>query len=383
MITRAAIARAPGAPLEIVRLRLADPGAHEALVEIKAAAICAADAFSRSGADPEGVFPILLGHEGVGVVRAIGRQVRTLRIGDHVLLSPPAECRACAYCLHPKTNLCQAVRGLPRNARRVGVSEAFQTLDGAPIHRRSPASSFANFTVAPEATLLRIRDDAPFEMVCAMGCEACASLGGLFRPDRVRPGARCVIFGFGPSGPALIDALRGAGALSVICVAADPQARARARDAGACAALAPDPDRRSGGGVGGGIAGLGLAGEVASLTEGRVDYTFETTGRVAAMRDALEIARAGWGETLIVAVAPAIDAKPGAALEGRAWSASALGAPHEGTAPRPEATRLIDWMMEGTLSLDDARTHPLPLDRVNEGFDLLRDDADLRPILVY
>ena len=226
MITRAAIARAPGAPFEVVELQLADPGAHEALVEIRAAAICEADAFTRSGADPEGAFPVLLGNEGVGVVRAVGAKVRSLEPGDHVLLAPPAECRSCEYCLHPKTNLCQAVRGAPRTARRAGVSAAFRTLDGAPIHRRSPAASFANFTVAPEASLVKINRDAPLDAVCAMGCEACASLGGVFHPERVAPGSRCVIFGFGAHGAALIGALRRAEARCVICVDPDPQTRA-------------------------------------------------------------------------------------------------------------------------------------------------------------
>ncbi|HUF87545.1 MAG TPA: S-(hydroxymethyl)glutathione dehydrogenase/class III alcohol dehydrogenase [Thermohalobaculum sp.] len=370
MRTRAAVAFEAGKPLEITDVEVAGPKAGEVMVEIKATGICHTDEFTLSGADPEGAFPAILGHEGAGVVVEVGEGVRSLKQGDHVIPLYTPECRECEYCLNPKTNLCQAIRATQGQGVMPDGSSRFSTTDGEKILHYMGCSTFANHTVLPEIALAKVREDAPFDKICYIGCGVTTGIGAVINTAKVEPGSNCVVFGLGGIGLNVIQGLRLVGADMIVGVDLNPRRKAHAERFGMTHFVNPREIEGD------------LVPYLVDLTGGGADYSFECIGNVATMRQALECAHKGWGESVIIGVAPAgaeISTRPFQLVTGRVWRGTAFG----GARGRTEVPRIVDWYMQGKIEIDPMITHTLSLERINEGFELMRKGESIRSVVVY
>ncbi|MEJ7668159.1 MAG: S-(hydroxymethyl)glutathione dehydrogenase/class III alcohol dehydrogenase [Casimicrobiaceae bacterium] len=369
MDVRAAVAHEAGAPLTIESVRLEGPKSGEVLVEIKATGICHTDAYTLSGDDPEGLFPAILGHEGAGVVVEVGAGVTSLQPGDHVIPLYTPECRQCEYCLSRKTNLCQAIRATQGKGLMPDGTSRF-SLDGQMLHHYMGTSTFANFTVVPEIALARIRDDAPFDKVCYIGCGVTTGIGAVLNTARVEPGAKVVVFGLGGIGLNVIQGARLAGADMIVGVDINPAREALARKFGMTHFVNPTDVEGD------------LVPYLVNLTKGGADYTFECIGNVDIMRQALECCHKGWGVSVIIGVAGAgqeIRTRPFQLVTGRVWKGSAFG----GARGRTDVPRIVDWYMEGKIAIDDLITHVLPLPRINDGFALMHEGKSIRSVVTF
>ena len=369
MKTRAAVAHKPGAPLTIETVDVEGPKAGEVLVEIKATGICHTDEFTLSGADPEGLFPSIMGHEGAGVVVEIGAGVTTLRKGDHVIPLYVPECRQCEYCVSGKTNLCQAIRVTQGQGVMPDGSSRFR-LGAAKLNHYMGTSTFANHTVVPEIALAKIREDAPFDKVCYIGCGVTTGIGAVINTAKVEPGANVVVFGLGGIGLNVIQGARMAGASMIVGVDINPARKPLAAKFGMTHFVDP---REAGG---------DLAAHLVSLTGGGADYSFECIGNVDVMRAALECCHKGWGVSVIIGVAGAgqeIRTRPFQLVTGRVWKGTAFG----GAKGRRDVPKIVDWYMEGKINIDDLITHQLKLEEINKGFELMREGKSIRSVVVF
>ncbi|KFL36573.1 S-(hydroxymethyl)glutathione dehydrogenase/class III alcohol dehydrogenase [Arenimonas donghaensis] len=369
MKVKAAVAHKAGAPLTIETVDLEGPRAGEVLVELKATGVCHTDEFTLSGADPEGLFPAILGHEGAGVVVDVGPGVSTLKKGDHVIPLYTPECRQCEYCLNPKTNLCQAIRSTQGQGLMPDGSSRF-SLDGKPVLHYMGTSTFAQYTVVPEIALAKIREDAPFDKVCYIGCGVTTGIGAVIFTAKVEVGAKVVVFGLGGIGLNVIQGARLAGADRIVGVDLNPGREAMARKFGMTHFVNPKDVEGD------------LVPYLVSLTKGGADYTFECIGNVQVMRQALECAHKGWGTSVIIGVAPAgaeISTRPFQLVTGRNWRGSAFG----GARGRSDVPKIVDWYMEGKIDIDSLITHTMPLEKINDAFDLMHRGESIRSVVVY
>ncbi len=370
MEVRAAVAVGAGKPLEVTTVNLEGPRAFEVLVEVKATGICHTDEFTLSGADPEGLFPAILGHEGAGVVVEVGPGVTSLKPGDHVIPLYTPECRSCEYCLNPKTNLCQSIRSTQGQGLMPDGSSRFTTLDGDPILHYMGTSTFANYTVVPEIALAKIRPDAPFDKVCYIGCGVTTGIGAVINTAKAEIGCRGIVFGLGGIGLNVIQGLRLAGADQIVGVDLNPDKKEMAERFGMTDFVNPsevDGD---------------LVAYLVNLTKGGADYTFDATGNVNVMRTALESAHKGWGESIIIGVAPAgaeISTRPFQLVTGRVWKGTAFG----GARGRTDVPKIVDWYMDGKIEIDPMITHTMPLEDINKGFDLMHAGESIRSVVIY
>lgn len=366
--TKAAVAFAAGQPLSIETVDLAPPAAGEVLVEMKATGICHTDAYTLSGADPEGLFPAILGHEGAGIVREVGAGVSTLKPGDHVIPLYTPECRKCKFCLSGKTNLCGAIRDTQGQGLMPDGSSRF-SLNGEPLFHYMGTSTFANFTVVPEIALAKIREDAPFDKVCYIGCGVTTGLGAVMNTAKVEAGASVAVFGLGGIGLNVVQGARLAGAERIIGVDLNPQRRTLAEQFGMTDFINPtDVD--------------GVVEAIVELTDGGVDYSFECIGNTDVMRQALECCHKGWGESIIIGVAAAgreIATRPFQLVTGRVWRGTAFG----GAKGRTDVPQIVDWYMDGKINIDDLITHTFSLDEINAGFDVMHSGESIRSVVVY
>ena len=370
MKTTAAVALEAGKPLEIMEVTLDGPRAGEVLVEIKATGLCHTDEFTRSGADPEGAFPAILGHEGAGVVLEVGEGVTSVEPGDHVIPLYTPECRQCEYCLNPKTNLCQAIRSTQGQGVMPDGTSRFSMTDGTPILHYMGCSTFSNHTVLPEIALAKVRKDAPFDKICYIGCGVTTGLGAVMNTAKVEIGSRAIVFGLGGIGLNVIQGLRLAGADQIVGVDLNPDKEKMARHFGLTDFVNPKD-----------VTG-DLVGHLVELTGGGADYTFDATGNVDVMRTALESAHKGWGESVIIGVAPAgaeISTRPFQLVTGRVWRGTAFG----GARGRTDVPRIVDWYMDGKIEIDPMITHTLKLDEINRGFELMHEGESIRSVVVY
>jgi len=369
MDVRAAVAHAAGAPLAIETVQLEGPKAGEVLIEVKASGICHTDEFTRSGADPEGLFPAILGHEGAGVVADVGPGVTTLRRGDHVVPLYIPECRQCKSCLSRKTNLCTAIRATQGKGVMPDGTSRF-SLHGKPLHHYMGCSTFANFTVMPEIAVAKIREDAPFDKVCYIGCGVTTGIGAVINTAKVEPGANVVVFGLGGIGLNVVQGARLAGADRIIGVDLNPAREALARKFGMTHFVNPSDVRGE------------LVPWLVELTGGGADYSFECIGNVDVMRQALECCHRGWGVSVIIGVAGAgqeIRTRPFQLVTGRTWKGTAFG----GARGRTDVPRIVDWYMDGKINIDDLITHQMPLESINDGFDLMLKGESIRSVVIY
>jgi S-(hydroxymethyl)glutathione dehydrogenase/alcohol dehydrogenase len=369
MKTRAAVAFEKGKPLEIHEVDLEGPKDGEVLVEIKATGICHTDEFTLSGADPEGIFPTILGHEGAGVVVDVGPGVKSLKKGDHVIPLYTPECRECEYCLNPKTNLCQAIRATQGQGLMPDGSSRF-SLDGKPIYHYMGTSTFANHTVVPEIALAKIREDAPFDRVCYIGCGVTTGIGAVINTAKVEPGSNAIVFGLGGIGLNVIQGLRLVGANMIVGVDLNNDKKEWGEKFGMTHFVNPkevDGD---------------LTQHLVELTGGGGDYTFECIGNVDVMRVALEAAHKGWGESIIIGVAGAgkeISTRPFQLVTGRSWRGTAFG----GASGRTDVPKIVDWYMDGKIQIDPMITHTLKLEDINKGFNLMHAGESIRSVVVF
>jgi S-(hydroxymethyl)glutathione dehydrogenase/alcohol dehydrogenase len=369
MKTRAAVARAPGTLLSLETVDIAGPKAGEVMVEIKATGICHTDEYTLSGADPEGLFPAILGHEGAGIVVEVGAGVTSLKAGDHVIPLYTPECRNCKSCLSRKTNLCTAIRATQGKGVMPDGTSRF-SCEGETVMHYMGCSTFANFTVLPEIALAKVRADAPFEKICYIGCGVTTGIGAVFNTAKVQPGDNVIIFGLGGIGLNVIQGARIAGADKIIGVDLNNGRKAMAEKFGMTHFVNP--------------AELGeeLVPYLVNLTDGGADYSFECIGNVKVMRQALESCHRGWGTSIIIGVAGAgqeIATRPFQLVTGRTWKGTAFG----GARGRSDVPRIVDWYMEGKINIDDLITHVLPFERINEGFELMRRGESIRSVVVY
>ena len=369
MDVRAAVAHAAGAPLVIETVQLDGPKAGEVLIEIKATGICHTDEFTRSGGDPEGLFPAILGHEGAGIVVDVGPGVTTVKRGDHVIPLYTPECRQCKSCLSRKTNLCTAIRATQGKGVMPDGTSRF-SLNGKPLYHYMGCSTFANFTVLPEIAVAKIREDAPFEKVCYIGCGVTTGIGAVINTAKVEPGANVVIFGLGGIGLNVVQGARMAGADMIIGVDINPAREPLARKFGLTHFVNPKEVKGD------------IVGHLVELTKGGADYSFECIGNVELMRQALECCHRGWGVSVIIGVAGAgqeIRTRPFQLVTGRVWKGTAFG----GARGRTDVPKIVDWYMDGKINIDDLITHVLPLDRINEGFDLMHAGKSIRAVVTF
>ncbi|RKT10371.1 S-(hydroxymethyl)glutathione dehydrogenase/alcohol dehydrogenase [Paraburkholderia sp. RAU2J] len=369
MDVRAAVALKSGAPLSIETVQLAGPRAGEVLVEIKATGVCHTDAFTLSGDDPEGVFPAILGHEGAGVVVEVGDGVKSLKPGDHVIPLYTPECRQCEFCLSRKTNLCQAIRSTQGRGLMPDGTSRF-TLNGEPVLHYMGTSTFANYTVVPEIALAKIREDAPFDKVCYIGCGVTTGIGAVLYTAKVEVGSRVIVFGLGGIGLNVIQGARLAGADMIVGVDINPVRKALAEKFGMTHFVNPKE-------IDGDIVQY-----LIGLTGGGADYTFECVGNPTLMRQALEACHKGWGVSTVIGVAGAgqeISTRPFQLVTGRVWRGSAFG----GARGRTDVPKIVDWYMEGKINIDDLITHVMPLERINEAFDLMREGKSIRSVVTF
>ena len=370
MRTRAAVALAAGKPLEIMEVNLEGPKAGEVLVEIKATGLCHTDEFTRSGADPEGAFPAILGHEGAGIVLEVGPGVTSLKPGDHVIPLYTPECRECEYCLNPKTNLCQKIRSTQGAGVMPDGTSRFSMLDGTPILHYMGCSTFSNHTVLPEIALAKVRKDAPFDKICYIGCGVTTGIGAVINTAKVEIGSRAIVFGLGGIGLNVIQGLRLAGADQIVGVDLNPSKAVMGKRFGMTDFVNPAEVKGD------------LVGHLVELTRGGADYTFDATGNVNVMRTALESAHKGWGESIIIGVAPAgaeISTRPFQLVTGRSWRGTAFG----GARGRTDVPKIVDWYMDGKIEIDPMITHTMGLEDINKGFDLMHEGKSIRAVVVY
>jgi S-(hydroxymethyl)glutathione dehydrogenase / alcohol dehydrogenase len=369
MDVRAAVAHAPGQPLSIETIQLQGPQAGEVLVEIKATGICHTDAYTLSGADPEGLFPAVLGHEGAGVVVEVGAGVTSLKPGDHVIPLYVPECRNCDYCLSLKTNLCQAIRITQGRGQMPNGSSRFSS-KGQALYHYMGTSTFANYTVVPEIALAKIRPDAPFDKVCYIGCGVTTGIGAVINTAKVEPGANVVVFGLGGIGLNVLQGCRMAGANKIVGVDINPNRRELAETFGMTHFVNPKEVEGD------------LVPYLVDLTGGGADYSFECIGNVDVMRQALECCHKGWGVSVIIGVAGAgqeIRTRPFQLVTGRVWKGTAFG----GARGRTDVPKIVDWYMDGKINIDDLITHTLPLEQINEGFELMHRGESIRTVVTF
>jgi len=369
MDVKAAVAFKAGDPLKIETVQLDGPRHGEVLVEIKATGICHTDEFTRSGADPEGVFPAILGHEGAGVVVDVGPGVTSLRKGDHVIPLYTPECRQCKACLSRKTNLCTAIRSTQGKGLMPDGTSRF-SINGEPIFHYMGSSTFANFTVVPEIALAKIREDAPFDKVCYIGCGVTTGIGAVINTAKVEPGSKVVVFGLGGIGLNVIQGARMVGADMIVGVDINPNREALARKFGLTHFVNPKEISED------------LVPYLINLTDGGADYSFECVGNVELMRQALECCHRGWGVSTIIGVAGAgkeIHTRPFQLVTGRIWKGSAFG----GARGRTDVPKIVDWYMEGRINIDDLITHVMPLEQINTGFDLMHSGESIRSVVTF
>jgi S-(hydroxymethyl)glutathione dehydrogenase/alcohol dehydrogenase len=375
MRTRAAVAIAAGRPLEVMEVELAGPRPGEVMVEIRATGICHTDEFTLSGADPEGLFPAILGHEGAGVVVEVGEGVTSVKKGDHVIPLYTPECRTCPSCLSRKTNLCTAIRATQGKGVMPDGTSRFTTLDGDPILHYMGCSTFANHTVLPEIAVAKVREDAPFDKICYIGCGVTTGIGAVINTAKVEIGAKAAVFGLGGIGLNVIQGLRLAGADMIIGVDINPAKKAMAERFGMTHFVNPKDCEN-------------VVQEIVNLTKtsfdqiGGADYSFDCTGNVKVMRDALECTHRGWGVSVVIGVAPAgaeISTRPFQLVTGRVWKGTAFG----GARGRTDVPRIVDWYMDGKIEIDPMITHTLRLDEINRGFDLMHAGESIRSVVVY
>ncbi len=369
MDVRAAIAFEAGKPLQVETVQLDGPREGEVLVEIKATGICHTDKFTLSGADPEGLFPAILGHEGAGIVQEVGPGVHSVAVGDHVIPLYTPECRECEYCLSRKTNLCQKIRTTQGKGLMPDGTSRFR-YQGRPVLHYMGCSTFANYTVLPEIAVARVRKDAPFDKICYIGCGVTTGVGAVLFTAKVQPGDRVVVFGLGGIGLNVVQGARVAGADQIVGVDINPGRRELAAKFGMTHFVNPKE-----------VSGDVVA-HLVELTGGGADHSFECVGNTTLMRQALECAHKGWGKSTIIGVAGAgqeIGTRPFQLVTGRVWQGSAFG----GARGRTDVPRIVDWYMEGKINIDDLITHTLPLERINEGFDLMARGESIRSVVVY
>ena len=369
MKTRAAIAYAAGRPLEIVTVDLEGPKAGEVLVELKATGVCHTDEFTRSGADPEGLFPSILGHEGAGIIVGVGPGVTSVKTGDHVIPLYTPECRQCKSCLSRKTNLCTAIRATQGKGVMPDGTSRF-SLGKDKVYHYMGCSTFSNFTVLPEIAVAKIREDAPFEKVCYIGCGVTTGIGAVINTAKVEPGANVVVFGLGGIGLNVIQGARLAGANKIIGVDLNPNRKALAEQFGVTHFVNPTEVRDD------------LVAYLVALTDGGADYSFECVGNVNLMRQALECCHRGWGVSVIIGVAGAgqeIKTRPFQLVTGRVWKGTAFG----GARGRTDVPKIVDWYMDKKIAIDPLITHTMPLERINEAFELMHAGTSIRSVVTY
>ena len=369
MDVRAAVAYAANQPLVVETVQLEGPRAGEVLVEIKATGVCHTDAYTLSGMDPEGLFPTVLGHEGAGVVVEVGPGVRSLKPGDHVIPLYTPECRECEYCLSGKTNLCQAIRDTQGRGVMPDGTSRF-SINGTPLYHYMGTSTFANYTVLPEIALAKIREDAPFDKVCYIGCGVTTGIGAVIHTAKVRPGDKVVIFGLGGIGLNVVQGARMAGADMIVGVDINPTKRALAEQFGMTHFVNPKEVEGD------------LVPYLVSLTKGGADFSFECIGNVDLMRQALECCHKGWGTSIIIGVAGSgqeIRTRPFQLVTGRNWRGSAFG----GAKGRTDVPKIVDWYMEGKIHIDEMITHTLPAEEINTAFDLMHKGESIRTVLTF
>ncbi|MGR3757452.1 MAG: S-(hydroxymethyl)glutathione dehydrogenase/class III alcohol dehydrogenase [Tranquillimonas sp.] len=376
MKTRAAVALAAGKPLEVMEVNLAGPQPGEVLVEVMATGICHTDEFTLSGADPEGLFPAILGHEGAGIVREVGAGVTSVKAGDHVIPLYTPECRQCPSCLSRKTNLCTAIRGTQGQGVMPDGTSRFTTLDGDPILHYMGCSTFSNFTVLPEIAVAKVREDAPFDKICYIGCGVTTGIGAVINTARVEIGSTAIVFGLGGIGLNVIQGLRLAGADMIVGVDLNDEKKEWGERFGMTHFVNP---REVGG---------DLVPHLVNLTKrrgdtiGGADYTFDCTGNVTVMRQALESAHRGWGESIVIGVAPAgaeIATRPFQLVTGWVWKGTAFG----GARGRTDVPKIVDWYMDGKIQIDPMITHTLKLEDINKAFDLMHAGESIRSVVVF
>jgi S-(hydroxymethyl)glutathione dehydrogenase/alcohol dehydrogenase len=368
MKTRAAVAFGAGKPLSIETVDLDGPREGEVLVEIHATGICHTDAFTLSGDDPEGAFPAILGHEGAGIVVDTGPGVKSVQNGDHVIPLYTPECRECEFCLNPKTNLCQAIRSTQGQGLMPDGTSRF-SLDGKPLLHYMGCSTFSNYTVLPEIAVAKIREDAPFDKVCYIGCGVTTGIGAVVFTAKVEPGATVAVFGLGGIGLNVVQGARLVGASRIIGVDLNPDREALARRFGMTDFVNASQVKD-------------VTAELISMTRGGVDYSFECIGNVRVMRQALECTHKGWGTSVIIGVAGAgqeISTRPFQLVTGRSWRGTAFG----GARGRTDVPRIVDWYMEGRINIDDLITHTMPLEEINHGFELMHEGKSIRSVVLY
>ena len=369
MDVKAAVAFGSGKPLSIETVQLEAPQSGEVLVEIKATGVCHTDAYTLSGADPEGLFPTILGHEGGGIVAEVGEGVTSVKPGDKVIPLYTPECRQCAYCLSQKTNLCQAIRSTQGKGVMPNGTSRF-SLNGEKLYHYMGTSTFANYTVLPEIAVAKIRDDAPLDKVCLIGCGVTTGLGAVINTAKVEPGSNVVVFGLGGIGLNVIQGAKMVGASKIIGVDLNPDKRQMAESYGMTEFVNPkeiDGD---------------LVEYLVELTGGGADYSFECIGNVKVMRDSLECCHKGWGVSTIIGVAgegEEISTRPFQLVTGRVWKGSAFG----GARGRTDVPTIVDWYMEGKINIDDLVTHTMPIDRINEAFELMHKGESIRSVVTF
>ena len=369
MDIRAAVAWEAGKPLSIETVQLEGPKGNEVLIEVKATGICHTDKFTLSGADPEGLFPAILGHEGAGIVVDVGPDVRSLKKGDHVIPLYTPECRECKSCTSHKTNLCTSIRTTQGKGVMPDGTSRFSK-GGKPIHHYMGCSTFANYTVMPEIAVAKVREDAPFDKICYIGCGVTTGIGAVIFTAKVEPGANVVVFGLGGIGLNVIQGAKMAGADMIVGVDINPAREKLARQFGMTHFVNPKEIKDD------------LVAYLVELTKGGADYSFECVGNTTLMRQALECCHRGWGVSTIIGVAGAgqeISTRPFQLVTGRRWIGSAFG----GARGRTDVPKIVDWYMDRKINIDDLITHVMPLERINDGFDLMARGESIRSVVVY
>jgi S-(hydroxymethyl)glutathione dehydrogenase/alcohol dehydrogenase len=370
MKTRAAVAWKAGEPLTIETIEIDGPKAGEVLVEIKATGICHTDAFTLSGADPEGLFPAILGHEGAGIVREVGPGVTSVKPGDHVIPLYTPECRQCKTCLSRRSNLCTSIRATQGKGVMPDGTSRFRC-DGDPVFHYMGCSTFSNFTVLPEIALAKVREDAPFDKICYIGCGVTTGIGAVIYTAKVWPGANVAVFGLGGIGLNVIQGAKMVGADKIVGIDLNPSKRTMAEKFGMTHFINPDEVGRD-----------KVVQAIVDLTGGGADFSFECIGNVHTMRQALECCHRGWGESIIIGVAGSgqeIATRPFQLVTGRVWRGTAFG----GARGRTDVPKIVDWYMDGKINIDDLITHTMPLDDINRAFDLMHEGASIRSVVVY
>ena len=369
MKVKAAVAYESGKPLSIETVQLEEPSAGEVMVEIKASGVCHTDAYTLSGKDPEGLFPAILGHEGAGIVVEVGEGVTSVKPGDHVIPLYTPECRSCEYCLSLKTNLCQAIRTTQGRGVMPDGTSRF-SIDKQMIHHYMGTSTFSNYTVLPEIAVAKIREDAPFDKVCYIGCGVTTGVGAVINTAKVEPGANVVVFGLGGIGLNVIQAARMVGANMIVGVDLNPSKKALAEKFGLTHFVNPKEVEGD------------LVPYLVDLTKGGADYSFECIGNVNIMRQALECCHKGWGVSVIIGVAGAgeeISTRPFQLVTGRVWKGSAFG----GARGRTDVPKIVDWYMQGKINIDDLITHVMPIEQINDAFELMHKGESIRSVVTF